>query len=108
MTETIDQIKTRVVGIDIRVDRTTFAVVDIRGEIVAQDYFLTTDYHDVNDFVAALCEKVIALVEENGGYETIRSVGVSAPSASSVTGCIENAANLPWKGVIPLAAMLRD
>jgi glucokinase len=25
-----------------------------------------------------------------------------------VTGCIENAANLPWKGVIPLAAMLRD
>ena len=108
MTETIDQIKTRVVGIDIRVDRTTFAVVDIRGEIVAQDYFLTTDYHDVNDFVAALCEKVIALVEENGGYEPIRSVGVSAPSASSVTGCIENAANLPWKGVIPLAAMLRD
>lgn len=108
MTETIDQIKTRVVGIDIRVDRTTFAVVDIRGEIVAQDYFLTTDYHDVNDFVAALCEKVIALVEENGGYEAIRSVGVSAPSASSVTGCIENAANLPWKGVIPLAAMLRD
>ena len=108
MTETIDQIKTRVVGIDIRVDRTTFAVVDIRGEIVAQDYFLTTDYHDVNDFVAALWEKVIALMEENGGYETIRSVGVSAPSASSVTGCIENAANLPWKGVIPLAAMLRD
>ena len=38
----------------------------------------------------------------------VRSVGVSAPSASSVSGCIENAANLPWKGVIPLSAMLRD
>ena len=43
-----------------------------------------------------------------GGYETIRSIGVSAPSASSVSGCIENAANLPWKGVVPLSAMLRD
>ena len=107
-TESVDKIKTRVVGIDIRTDRTTYAVVDIRGEIVAQDYFLTTDYDDVNEYVAALCEKVVALVEENGGYGTIRSVGVSAPSASSITGCIENAANLPWKGVIPLAAMLRD
>ena len=106
--ETVDKIKTRVVGIDIRVDRTTYAVVDIRGEIVAQDYFLTSDYLDINEYVSALCERVVALVEENGGYEMIRSVGVSAPSSSSVTGCIENAANLPWKGVIPLAAMLRD
>ena len=32
----------------------------------------------------------------------------SSPSASSVSGCIENAANLPWKGVVPLSAMLRD
>ena len=108
MAESVDKIKTRVIGIDIRVDRTTFAVVDIRGEIVAQDYFLTTDYADLNDYIGALSEKVMALAEENGGYETIRSIGVSAPSASSVTGCIENAANLPWKGVVPLAAMLRD
>ena len=106
--ETVDQIKTRVVGIDIRLDRTTFALVDIRGEIVAQDYFDTEEYPDVNDFVAALSERVVQMIDENGGYESVRSVGVSAPSASSVNGCIENAANLPWKGVIPLAAMLRD
>lgn len=106
--ESADKIKTRVVGIDMRVEKTTYAIVDIRGEIVAQDHFSTLDYADVNDYVLALSEKVIMLVEENGGYETIRSVGVSAPSANAVTGCIENAANLPWKGVIPLAAMLRD
>ncbi len=106
--ETVDKIKTRVVGIDIRVEKTTFAVVDIRGEIIAQDHFATLDYPDVNDYTKALCEKVVTLVEENGGYEKIRSIGVSAPSASFVTGSIENAANLPWKGVIPLAAMLRD
>lgn len=107
-TETVDKIKTRVVGIDIRVEKTTFAVVDIRGEIIAQDHFSTLDYQDINDYINALCEKVVTLVEENGGYEKIRSIGVSAPSASFVTGCIENAANLPWKGVIPLSALLRD
>jgi len=51
---------------------------------------------------------VLTLIEENGGYETIRSVGISAPSGNFLTGCIENAANMPWKGVVPLAAMLQD
>ena len=106
--ESLDSIKTRVVGIDIRVEKTTYGVVDIRGDIVAQDYFDTTEYPDVHDFVTALAERVLTMMEECGGHETIRSVGISAPSASSVTGCIENAANLPWKGVIPLAAMVRD
>ena len=106
--EEIDQIKTRVVGIDVRETRTTYAVVDIKGEIIAQDYFLTTDYPDVSDYVAALTEKIVILVEENGGYETIRSIGISAPSGNYLTGCIENAANLSWKGVVPLAAMLQD
>ena len=49
--EIVDQIKTRVVGIDIRLSRTTFAVVDVRGEIVAQDRFVTADYPDINDYV---------------------------------------------------------
>lgn len=101
-------IKTRVVGVDISNERTTYAVVDIRGNILAEDSFSTEEYPDVNNFVTALSDKIVELVEANGGYETIRSIGVSSPSASSVSGCVENAANLPWKGVIPLAAMLRD
>ena len=101
-------IKTKVVGVDISNESTTYAIVDVRGNILAEDSFPTQDYPDVNNFVTALSEKVVMLVEGNGGYETIRSIGVSAPSASSVSGCIENAANLPWKGVVPLSAMLRD
>lgn len=106
--EAVDKIKTRVVGVDIREVRTTYAVVDIRGEIIAMDYFMTMDYPDISDYVSALSEKIIMLVEENGGYEMIRSIGMSAPSGNFMTGCIENAANMPWKGVVPLAAMLRD
>ena len=101
-------IKSKVVGVDISNESTTYAIVDLRGNIIAEDSFSTQDYPDVNNFVTALSEKIVTLVESNGGYETIRSIGVSCPSASSVSGCIENAANLPWKGVVPLAAMLRD
>ena len=106
--EEVDQIKTRVVGIDIRENRTTYAIVNIRGEIVAQDYFCTADYAEITEYISALSERVLTLIEENGGYDTIRSVGISAPSSNYLTGCIENAANLKWKGVVPLAAMLQD
>jgi len=106
--EEVDHIKTRVVGIDIREGRTTYAVVNIRGEILAQDYFLTSKFPDVASYVTELSDCVLAMIEENGGYETVRSVGISAPSGNYMTGCIENAANLQWKGVVPLAAMLQD
>ena len=101
-------IKNRVIGIDVRQERTMIAVVDQRGNILGTDSFLTTEYPDVNNFLTVLSERVILIAEDNGGFENIRSVGISAPSSNYLTGCIENAANMPWKGVIPLAAMLRD
>jgi glucokinase len=101
-------IKSRVVGVGLSVERTVFAIVDMRGTIIAQDEFSTTDYPNVNDYAAHLSESILKLVEDNGGYETIRSVGISAPSGNFKTGCIEYPPNLPWKGSTPLAAMLRD
>lgn len=93
---------------DISFDETTFAIVDVRGNILAKDSFPTQDYPEINTFVTVLCERIIGLVELNGGYETVRSVGISAHSANFLAGSIVNAPNMPWKGVIPLAAMMRD
>ena len=101
-------VKTHVIGVDINVETTTCAVVDIRGNIIGKDDFPTSQYDFVGDFVAVLAEHIIGIAEANGGYESIRSVGISVPSGNFHTGCIENSPNLPWKGVIPLAAMLRD
>lgn len=101
-------IKNRVVGIDVGVRHTTIAIVDQRGNILGTDSFPTTDYPDVNNFLTILSERIVVVAEANGGFENIRSVGISAPSSNYLTGCIENAGNIPWKGVIPLAAMLRD
>lgn len=39
-----DNIKTRVVGVDISNELTTYAVVDIGGNIIAEDSFVTTNY----------------------------------------------------------------
>lgn len=101
-------IKRHVVGVDVSTELTTYAVVDLQGGIIAKQSLRTSDYSNVNEYVSALCEGIITLVEQNGGYENVRSVGVSAPSGNFVTGSMENAANMPWKGRVPLAAMLRD
>lgn len=103
-----ESIKKKVIGIDISLEATTYAIVDVRGEMIVMDKFPTLDYPDINQFISALSDHLIEMVEKHGGYESIRSVGISAPSANFMTGSIENAPNLPWKGVVPLAAMLRD
>ena len=101
-------IKKRVVGIDISLEATTYAIVDVKGDVITMDSFPTLDYPEINQFISALSDHLINMVEENGGYESIRSVGISAPSANFMTGSIVNAPNLPWKGVIQLGALLRD
>ena len=100
--------KTRVVGVDISLERTSIGIVDIRGEIIARDCFVTSEHPYIGDYLSVLCEHILNLVEANGGYESIRSVGICSPSGNYRTCSIENAPNMPWKGVIPLAAMLRD
>ena len=104
----IDNIKTRVVAVDINVDKTICAIVDVRGNLIDTCNFATSDYPDIGNFIAVLCDHVMELTERNGGYESIRSVGIASPSGNVRTGCLENAPNMPWKGVVPLAAMLRD
>lgn len=103
-----DGIKLRVMGIDISSELTTYAIVDIRGNIIAEDHFVTSDYPDINHFVTKLTDSMIELMEANGGFMSVRSVGISCPSANFLSGCIVNAPNLPWKGTVPLAAMMRD
>lgn len=101
-------IKKRVVGIDISLDATTYAIVDVRGEMIVMDSFPTLDYPDINQYVSALADHLMNMIDENGGYESVRSVGISAPSANFMTNSIENSPNFPWKGVVPLGTLLRD
>ena len=104
----LTNVKNLVVGVDIGIAMTTYAVVDLRGEIYAQDTLKTLDYPNFDNFLAVLCDRIVQMVETNGGYQAVRSVGVCCPSSNYLTGCIENASNLAWKGIIPLAALMRD
>ena len=101
-------IKTHVIGVDVGSEQTVFAIVDVRGNILVKDTIPMGSVSGINEFVAVLSERVMDMIEQNGGYESIRSLGISTPNGNFMTGNVENAANLNWKGQIPLAAMIRD
>lgn len=96
------------VGIDIGGTNTVFGIVDEQGHILSHDGIMTKDYPDINVYADTVAGHLRSLIEAAGGIELINGIGVGAPNANYYTGQIEQAPNLPWKGTVPLARMLRE
>ena len=100
--------KPYVVGIDIGGTNTVFGIVDARGTIIASSSIKTSGYPTVEEYADEVCKNLLPLIIANGGVDKIRGIGVGAPNGNYYNGTIEFAPNLPWKGVIPLAAMFEE
>ena len=100
--------KPYVVGIDIGGTNTVFGIVDARGNVIASGSIKTGKHPEVKDYIAELKSALDTLLENNDATDKIAGIGVGAPNANYYTGCIEMAPNLPWKGTIPLAELLRE
>ncbi len=100
--------KPYVVGIDIGGTNTAFGIVDARGTIVASSSIKTGAYEEAQDYVDEVCKNLLPLINSQGGVEKIKGIGIGAPNGNYYSGTIEFAPNLPWKGVIPLAAMFEE
>ncbi|MGE7774387.1 ROK family protein [Chitinophaga sp. NPDC101104] len=96
------------VGIDIGGTNTKFGIVDRRGNILCQDRMSTKAHEEVTMFLEELHQRLTKLIDQVGGIENIRGIGVGAPNGNYYTGNIEYAPNLRWKGIVPLAQMLED
>ena len=100
--------KPYVVGMDIGGTNTVFGIVDSRGNVLATDSIKTQAYLTIEEYVDAVCAKLLPLIDSMGGVEKIKGMGIGAPNGNFYKGTIEFAPNLPWKGVIPLAALFAE
>ena len=96
------------IGVDIGGTNTKFGIVDRNGHILKQDRLLTNQHDAVQDFIDDLHEKLLPMINENGGTEKFAGIGIGAPNGNFYTGNIEYAANLKWKGIIPFAKMVSE
>ena len=100
--------KPYVVGIDIGGTNSVFGIVDARGTIIASGSVKTQAYSTVEEYVDEVCKNLLPLIISQGGVEKIKGIGIGAPNGNYYSGTIEFAPNLPWKGIIPLAAMFEE
>jgi glucokinase len=94
-------------GIDIGGTNTVFGLIDREGICIAEGTLPTQKHADVEDYIDELFQ-AINIEKENLSYDLeIKGIGIGAPNASYYTGTIEDAANLRWKGSIPLAELVQ-
>lgn len=100
--------KPYVIGLDLGGTNSVFGIVDRRGSIIATTSVKTQEQNDVEVYVDKCCVALNKIIEEVGGIDKIQAMGIGAPDANFYTGIIDNPANLPWKGEIPLAKMFSE
>ena len=103
-------IKPYVIGLDLGGTNSVFGIVDARGDIKATTAIKTGGYEKVEDYVKASVEALQPIIEEVGGIEKIKAMGIGAPNGNYYNGTIEYAPNLPWAhdGIVPLAKLFSD
>ena len=100
--------KPYVIGLDMGGTNSVFGIVDARGNIKAQTVIKTRGYKNVEEYVKTAVEALQPALEVVGGIEMIKGMGIGAPNANYYTGTIDNAANLEWKGIVPIAKLFSD
>ena len=104
------ELKPYVIGLDLGGTNSVFGIVDSRGDIKATTAIKTQGYDTVEDYVDASVKALQPIIEEVGGIEKIKAMGIGAPNANYYKGTIEFAPNLAWghDGIVPLADMFKE
>lgn len=100
--------KPYVIGLDMGGTNSVFGIVDQRGNILSQTVISTKAYPDVNEYVRAGVNALKPLIEEAGGIDNIKGMGIGAPNGNYYTGNIEYAANLLWEGIVPIGKLFEQ
>ena len=102
-----NNMKPYVIGLDLGGTNSVFGIVDARGEIKATTAIKTGGFDSAEAYVDACVEALQPIIEQVGGLEKIKAMGIGAPNANYYKGTIEFAPNLPWahNSIVPLADM---
>ena len=101
------QKKPYVLGLDMGGTNSVLGVVDARGHVLARTSIKTQAFPNIDDYVNALYEEAIKIVDSVGGMDLIRGIGAGVPNGNYYTGYIQDAMNLPWQ-TVPFAQLMSD
>ena len=95
------------VGIDIGGTNSAFGLVDREGNMYGESVMSTRNYPDPDQFVEEMYIGSQTLLKALDFEYELVGVGIGAPNANHFRGTIENAANIVWRGVVPIVEKFR-
>ncbi|MBD5371493.1 MAG: ROK family protein [Bacteroides sp.] len=98
------QYKKCVAAVDIGGTNIVVGIVDGEGKVCGRLCAPTRSFATPDALVGGIADMTSRLAADTGLAPA--ACGVGAPCLNACTGCIENATDLPWHGVIPLREML--
>lgn len=96
------------IGIDIGGTNTKYGIVDKDGQVVFHGSISTTQFEEFKDYLKALANAIREGLKTVNYEHRVLGIGVGAANGNYYKGTIERATNLKWKGIIPLADMLKE
>ena len=100
--------KKYVLALDLGGTNSVLGIVDREGKVLATASFKTQAYPVLEDYVSTCVSEAEKLISAYGCEHEIHAFGIGAPDVNYWKRTIENATNLPWKGVVPLAGLLEQ
>jgi len=94
------------IGIDVGGTNTDIGLVRDDGVCVAKRNLPTNKYYDADIYVSDIYDQIKLLMLENK-VDAIDGIGIAAPVGNYYTGCIENASNLNFKGIVNLKELFK-
>ena len=95
-----------IVGIDIGGTTTKYGLVDESGNVIYNNSIETQVHADFNEYIKDLSAAIRDSIQEVDSSLHIKGIGVGAPNGNYYRGTIEHAANLRWKGIIPVVEII--
>jgi glucokinase len=96
------------IGMDIGGTKTKIGLVNKEGHCLEHTDFRTREYPDLDAYLDKTARTIEELKSKFPEDIRILGCGIGAPNASSKNGTIVHAANLTWKGVVPIVDKLAE
>ena len=95
-----------VLGIDIGGTNIEYGLITKEGENLYSSFLKTENVESIQQLAEILKEEIQPILKKE--KLKLHGIGVGAPKGNYITGCIEFAANLPWKGVVEINPIMEE
>jgi glucokinase len=97
-----------VIGIDIGGTNTKFGIVDKEGNCLEEASMPTRAEQEVHHYLPRLYESIDDLCKKITIPVEIKGIGIGVPNGNYYTGTVDDAANINWGKMVPLAYLVQE